>query len=76
MLSEQDSIYFTKMFENYEVKKDKTLYNIYNDRYYYQIGYNLSMILKLHLPEYKKSIYIKEYNFNSYIDKLKALNNK
>lgn len=76
MLSEQDSIYFTNMFKNYEVKKDKGLYNIYNDRYYYQLGYNLSMILKLHLPEYKESIYIKENNFNSYIDQLKALNNK
>lgn len=51
MLSEEDSFYFTKMFENYEVKKDKSLYDIYNDRYYYQLGYNLSMILKKHLPE-------------------------
>jgi hypothetical protein len=68
MLSEEDRSYITKKFEGYEVKKDQGLYDIYNDRYYYQLGYNISMILEKHLPEYRESVYTEAHNFNRFID--------
>jgi len=71
MLKEEDLNLISNMFEGYDSKKDKGLYNIYNDRYYYQLGYNISMILEKYLPEYKESIYVTEFNFNNYIDRLK-----
>ena len=76
MLSELDLTYITNMFDGYDVQKDKGLYDIYNDRYYYQLGYNISMILEKHLPEYKESIYTQEYNFNRYIEMLLENNQK
>jgi hypothetical protein len=72
MLTEEELPFITNLFENYEIKKDKALYDIYNDRYYYQLGYNISMILENYLPEYKESIYTQEFNFNRYIEALKA----
>ena len=76
MLSEQDLTFITNMFEGYEVEKDKALYDIYNDRYYYQLGYNISMILEKYLPDYKESIYTEEHNFNRYLETLKARDKK
>ena len=75
MLQEEDLNLISNMFDGYEIKKDKGLYDIYNDRYYYQLGYNLSMILEKYLPGYKASIYTEEHNFNRYIETLKARNN-
>ena len=75
MLSEKDHAYITTMFDGYDVQKDKGLYDIYNDRYYYQLGYNISMILEKHFPEYKESVYTKEFNFNRFIEILSE-NNK
>lgn len=75
MLLEDDLGLISGMFKGYEVKKDKNLSNIYNDRYYYPLGYNISMILEKYLPEYKETIYAEENNFNRYIDELKAHNN-
>ncbi len=75
MLNEEDLNLISTMFEGYDVKKDKGLYDIYNDRYYYQLGYNISMILEKFLPEYRESIYVEENNFNRYIDTLKAHHN-
>lgn len=76
MLLGDDFGLISGMFKGYEVKKDKNLSNIYNDRYYYQIGYNISMILEKYLPQYKETIYTEENHFNRYIDELKAHNNK
>ena len=76
MLAEQDLHRITKMFEGYAVEKDKALYDIYNDRYYYQLGYNISMILEKYLPEYRETIYSKEHNFNRYLESLKASSKK
>lgn len=67
MLNDSDLKGIAGIFDGYKIKKDKFLYNIYNDRYYYPIGYNISMILEKHLPIYKESVYRKEYNFNSYL---------
>ena len=75
MLLEDDLGLISGMFKGYEVKKDKNLSNIYNDRYYYPLGYNISMILEKYMPEYKETIYTEENNFNRYIDELKAHNN-
>ena len=74
MLLEDDLGLISGMFKGYEVKKDKNLSNIYNDRYYYPLGYNISMILEKYLPEYKETIYTEENNFNRYINALKAHN--
>ena len=71
MLKESDLKLISNMYKGYVVEKDKVLFDIYNDRYYYQLGYNLSMILEKYLPEYKESIYVTEYNLNNYINKLK-----
>lgn len=71
MLQAADVNLISKMFEGYEVKKDKGLYNLYNDRYYYPLGYNISMILEKYLPTYKQSIYLKEHNFNRYLEMLR-----
>lgn len=72
MLTEEELPFITNMFEGYEIKKDKGLYDIYNDRYYYPLGYNISMILEKYLPEYRETIYTQEFNFNEYLEK--ALN--
>lgn len=75
MLEEEDLKLISNMFQGYDVKKDRSLFDIYNDRYYYQLGYNISMILEKHLPDYRESIYVGENNFNSYLEKLKAHKN-
>lgn len=75
MLQEKDLKLISNMFEGYEIKQDKGLYDIYNDRYYYQLGYNISMILEKYHPEYTESIYKEENNFNQYIETLKSRNN-
>ena len=71
MLSDDDKSYLTDMFKGYEVDADKALHNIYNDRYWYQLGYNISMILEKYLPEFKETLYYKEQNFNTYLEQLK-----
>ncbi|TRZ45640.1 hypothetical protein D3A96_06605 [Robertkochia marina] len=68
MLNDHNRDYFTDMFKNYEVTQDKGLYDLYNDRYYYQLGYNITMILEKHLPEYKKTLYTNHHNFNAYLN--------
>ncbi|MBL7472946.1 hypothetical protein [Robertkochia sediminum] len=72
LLREEDLALITNMFKGYDIKLDKGLYDIYNDRYYYQLGYNISMILEKYLPQYKETIYTKEHNFNSYLETLSA----
>lgn len=72
MLEQQDLQLITGIFEGYEIKKDKALYDIYNDRYYYPLGYNISMILETSLPGYTETIYTKDHNFNRYLETLKA----
>lgn len=76
MLLEDDFGLISDMFKGYEIKKDKNLSDIYNDRYYYPIGYNISMLLEKYLPEYEETIYTEENNFNRYIEELKSHNNK
>ncbi len=73
MLTEADRSLISGMFAEYQIKKDKGLYDIYNDRYYYQLGYNISMILEQYLPEYQKTLYREENNFNRYLEELKAI---
>ena len=72
MLTTQDLRTVTNLFEDYDIKKDKALYDLYNDRYYYQLGYNISMILEKYLPEYRETIYTQEHNFNRFLEILKA----
>ena len=75
ILIKEDLDLISNMYEGYNVKKDKGLYDIYNDRYYYQLGYNISMILEKFLPNYKETIYVGENSFNPYLKELKAHNN-
>lgn len=63
----KDRKYFTGIFEGYEPKADQGLFNLYNDRYYYVLGYNISMILEKYHKGWKESIYKTEFNFNSYL---------
>ena len=74
MLTEEDLPLISNLFADYDIKKDEALYDLYNDRYYYQLGYNLSMILEKHLPAYRETIYTEAPNFNRYIETLKARN--
>lgn len=73
MLTEADRSLISGMFANYQIKKDKGLYDIYNDRYYYQLGYNISMILEQFLPDYQETLYREENSFNRYLEELKAI---
>ncbi len=72
MLNPRDLQSITNLFADYDIKKDKALYDLYNDRYYYQLGYNISMILEKYLPEYRETIYTREHNFNRYLETLKT----
>ena len=71
-LNKADQEFITDMFKEYEVSKDKGLSNIFNNRYYYPIGYNISMILEKYKVNYKASIYRKEHNIHSYLEELKS----
>lgn len=72
MLTPRDLQSITNLFEDYDIKKDKALYDLYNDRYYYQLGYNISMILEKYLPAYRETLYTREHNFNRYLETLKS----
>ena len=69
-LTEKDKNSITDMFNGYEVSKDKNLFNIYNSRYYYAIGYNISMILEKYEYDFKSRIYTDEV---SLLELLKGL---
>ena len=70
LISEQDQVYLTGQFNDYDIYKDKGHYDICNDRYYYQPGFNISMILESYLPGYKDALYISEKNFISFLNQL------
>ena len=70
--TKEDKEGITNMFKGYDVSKDRNLFNIYNDRYYYVIGYNISMILEKYNIDYKNSIYREEQNIHHYLKELKS----
>jgi hypothetical protein len=70
--TQEDKEGITNMFKGYEVSKDKNLSDIYNDRYYYVIGYNISMILEKYNVDYKNSIYREKQNIHHYLKELKS----
>jgi hypothetical protein len=70
MLSEEDHSLIDNIYTGYDPVSDKGLSDIYNHRYYYPLGYNISMILEQYLPGYKETIYASEYNFNTYLEEL------
>ena len=70
MLSEMDREFIGNIFAGYEPERDTGLSDIYNHRYYYQLGYNISMILEKYLPGYAETLYQKEFNFNPYLKSL------
>ena len=72
MLTVSDRGLISDMYAGYDPVKDKGLSDIYNNRYYYQLGYNLSMILEKYLPGYEETIYNPEINFNSYLEQLRG----
>ncbi|NVJ86638.1 MAG: hypothetical protein HWE15_10060 [Algoriphagus sp.] len=71
-LHKSDQALITNMFDEYEVSKDKALFNIYNNRYWYPIGYNISMILEKYEVDYKDSLYREEHNIHSFLEELKS----
>ena len=70
MLSAADLGLIGDIFAGYDPLSDTGLSDIYNDRYYYQHGYNISMILEQYLPGYTESIYETVFNFNEYLEQL------
>ena len=72
-LDKEDQKHITDMFKGYDVSKDENLYGIHNNRYYYPIGYNISMILEKYQVNYKESIYREEQNIHHYLQELKSL---
>jgi len=72
MLSMADRDLIGNIFDGYDPLKDKGLSDIYNDRYYYQLGYNISMILEKYLSGYVETIYQTVFNFNPYLKSLEG----
>ena len=70
--TQEDNEGITEMFKGYDVSTDRSLFNIYNNRYYYTIGYNISMILEKYNVDYKNSIYREEKNIHHYLKELKS----
>ncbi|MDX1333727.1 MAG: hypothetical protein R3252_11895 [Robiginitalea sp.] len=70
MLREADRDRIGNIFAGYEPHEDTGLSDIYNDRYYYQLGYNIAMILEKYLPGYAESIYHTVFNYNPYLEAL------
>ena len=75
-LTQEDKEGITNMFKGYEVAKDRNLFNIYNNRYYYVVGYNISMILEKYNIDFKKSIFREQQNIHHYLEELKKVHNK
>ena len=67
MLIRNDTALITNLFNKKEIVNDKGLFNINNDRYYYPLGFNISMILEQHFPNYKETLYKEKQNFNDYL---------
>ena len=71
-LTDEDKKSITDMFNGYEVLKDKNLFNIYNSRYYYVIGYNISMILEKFEHDFKSRINTDEVSLLELLKELKS----
>ncbi|MFZ9031975.1 MAG: hypothetical protein ACO20F_11900 [Robiginitalea sp.] len=71
-LTDEDKKSITDMFNGYEVSKDKNLFNIYNSRYYYVIGYNISMILEKYEHNFKSRIHTEEVSLLELLKELKS----
>lgn len=71
-LTDEDKKGITNVFDGYEVSKDKNLFNIYNSRYYYAIGYNISMILEKYDPNFKNRIYAEKVSLRDLLEELKS----
>jgi hypothetical protein len=71
-LTDEDKKSITNMFEGYEVSKDNNLFNIYNSRYYYPIGYNISMILEKYEHNFKSRINTDEVSLLELLKELKS----
>ena len=72
LLTQEDKEGITNMFKGYEVSKDKNLSDIFNNRYYYPMGYNISMILEKYNVNFKNSIFSEEQNIHRYLKELKS----
>lgn len=71
-LTDEDKKSITDMFNGYEILKDKNLFNIYNSRYYYVIGYNISMILEKYEHDFKSRINTDEVSLLELLKELKS----
>lgn len=71
-LTDEDKKSIINMFEGYDVSKDKGLSDIYNSRYYYQIGYNIFMILEKYEHDFKSKIYTEEVSLLELLEELKS----
>ncbi|MCA0931282.1 hypothetical protein LCM02_02385 [Lutimonas saemankumensis] len=71
-LTDEDKKSIVNMFAGYEVSKDKNLFNIYNSRYYYVIGYNISMILEKYEHDFISRINTDEVSLLELLKELKS----
>ena len=71
-LTDEDKRSIINMFDGYDVSKDKALFDIYNSRYYYQIGYNISMILEKYELDFISRINTDEVNLLELLEELKS----
>ncbi|WKK67031.1 hypothetical protein [Lutimonas zeaxanthinifaciens] len=71
-LTDEDKKSIVNMFAGYEVSKDKNLFNIYNSRYYYVIGYNISMILEKYEHDFKSRINTDEVSLLELLKELRS----
>ena len=71
-LTDQDKKSIVNMFAGYEVSKDKNLFNIYNSRYYYVIGYNISMILEKYEHDFISRINTDEVSLLELLKELRS----
>ena len=71
-LTDEDKKSIINMFDGYDVSIDKALFDIYNSRYYYQIGYNISMILEKYELDFISRINSDEVSLLELLEELKS----
>lgn len=71
-LTEGDKKDIIDRFNGYKVSKDSLNYNITKDRYWYPLGFNMSMILEKYDPDFKNKIYTEKVTLRDLLEELKS----
>ena len=70
-LTEKDKKNIIDRFKGYKVSTDSLNYNITKDRYWYPLGFNMSMILEKYDPDFKNKIYTENVTLRDLLEELK-----